>query len=80
MNPETDNYTQGRETNDTRFAETIQDGDKTRKQDGMEHNDTNRGSGQGQYQQGGNRTNDDQGGSKEQRKDEGNKGTVGTNR
>jgi hypothetical protein len=80
MNPETENYTHERETKDTPFAETMQGGDKTWKQDGMEHNDSNRGSGQGHYQQDGNRTNDNQGGSKEQRKDEGNKGTTGTNR
>jgi hypothetical protein len=79
MNPETDNYTQERETNDTRFAETMQGGDKTRNQDSIGRNDTNRGPDQGQHQ-GGNRTNDIQSGNKEQRKDEGNKGTTGANR
>jgi hypothetical protein len=79
MNPETDNYTQEREADDTRFAETMQGGDKRRNQDGIDQNNANRGTDQGQHH-GGDRTNDDQGRNKEQRKDEGNKGTTGANR
>lgn len=70
MNPDKANTTQERET-ETPFAEKSQGGEKTLNQDGMDQNESNRGSGQGQNQGGR---------SQDQRNDEDNKGTNGLNR
>ena len=79
MNPDKANTTQERET-ETSSTDTLQGGDKVRKQDGMDQNEANRGSGQGQNRQGDNRSDQNESDRNDQRNDEGNKGESGESR